>query len=114
MADRDTDLVEKLIGQRLADIAQELKNLNQLLEGYKAATEKEMQTIETQRNNLQSLMRAIPVGIPRYLSGRWPLRDGDTYGIVAPQPPLIGPGDGREPSDNADNPPGHIRSTDER
>lgn len=27
----------------------------------------------------------------RYMSGRWPLRDGDTYGAVAPQPPVTMP-----------------------
>ena len=41
-----------------------------------------------------------------YISGRWPRRDGDTYGIVAPQPPIKI----AEPA-RADDPSGDIRSS---
>lgn len=43
----------------------------------------------------------------RYMSGRWPRRDGDTYGIVAAQPvnPLPSP----EPTVDGNDPTGHLR-----
>ena len=44
-----------------------------------------------------------------YLSGRWHRRDGDSYGIVQAQPPIVLP----EP-DSADHPPGDLRSPDQR
>ena len=112
MPDRDTDLIEKIVGQRLADIATELKHLNDLLETFKAATQKEMSTLDTHLTNVQAVQRALPLGVPRYLSGRWPLRDGDTYGSIAPQPILAAPA--AEPEINANSPTGHLRSTDER
>jgi len=40
-----------------------------------------------------------------YMSGRWHRRDGDVYGIVTQNAKQV---------DNADRPPGDIRSTDER
>lgn len=54
--------------------------------------------------------RRIPYVYQRaqeFMSGRWHRRDGDTYGIVAPQPPI------KEPS-SADDPPGDLRPTPER
>lgn len=39
-----------------------------------------------------------------YMSGRWRRRDGDTYGNIAPQPPI----ELAEP-DSADDTPGHLR-----
>jgi hypothetical protein len=113
MADRDTDLIEKLVGHRLEAIATELKQLNQILESFKSATQREIQGIDAQMASLQRAQLAIPAAIPRYLSGRWPLRDGDGYGIVSAQPPLIADKATAELPD-ADNKTGDIRSTDER
>ena len=53
--------------------------------------------------------------VPRPLmGGRWPLRDGDTYGIVQRQPPLAFDPKTVELPDNADHQAGYIRSSDER
>lgn len=47
-----------------------------------------------------------------WLSGRWPRRDGNSYGIVAAQPPIQEPSP--EPAVHADDPTGYLRSTDQR
>ena len=109
MPDRDTDLIEKLIGQRLADIATELKHLNDILEGFKSAAQREAQAVEAQLSQVQSMRNAIPHSI-RYMGGRWPLRDGDGFATVMAQPTLAI--SSTEP--DADSSTGDLRSTDER
>lgn len=46
----------------------------------------------------------------RFVAGGHPLRDGDTYGIVAAQPKTE---TSPEPAVHADHPTGHLRSSDE-
>jgi hypothetical protein len=121
MPDRDTELIEQLIGTRLEAIAKELEHLNQILESFKTATQRETQAIETQQASLASAQRAF--GTPgNLLSGRWHRRDGNVYGIVAAQPPLKlpeprPPSMGTDPQQafpHADDPPGHLRPPDQR
>jgi hypothetical protein len=106
MPDKAHEFIEQLIEQRLKDISDELKNIGIMLEGFKNATEKERQLSDRLMGQIQRMQTAI--GAPHYLSGRWPLRDGNSYGTVAPQPSIsetVGPAvDGNDPT-------GNLRST---
>ncbi|HEY2530262.1 MAG TPA: hypothetical protein VGJ20_20390 [Xanthobacteraceae bacterium] len=109
MPDKASEFIEQMIDQRLKDIAEELKNISIMLEGFKAEAEKETKLSDKLMGRLQGMQSAI--GRQHYLSGRWPLRDGDSYGIVPAQPNVtekVGPKiDGNDPT-------GHLRSSDER
>ena len=110
MPDKATEFLEQMIEQRLKDIADELKNIGIMLEGYKTASEKDLAL----SNRLMAAVRNTQnaVGTPRYLSGRWPLKDGDNYGVISAQPttPLPSP----EPEVDGDDTPRNLRSTSER
>jgi len=102
MPDKAHEFIEQLVEQRLKDIADELKNISIMLEGFKAAADKEQQLSSRLMTQIRQMQTAI--GAPRYLSGRWPLRDGDSYGTIAPQPNVsetVGPAiDGNDPAGN--------------
>lgn len=87
MPDRDTDLIEKLIGGRLQDIAAELSRLNEILEGFRASTQREMEAIQKHQGNLESARRSLTSN-QLYMSGRWHRRDGNVYDTIAPQPAI--------------------------
>lgn len=60
------------------------------LAGYLAALARRTEA----ETALLRLRMTVPAPIhrgARYMSGRWPLRDGDTYGAVAAQPPVMTP-----------------------
>jgi hypothetical protein len=106
MPDKAHEFIEQMVEQRLKDIADELKNIAIMLEGFKSAADKEQQLSSRLMGQIRQMQTAI--GAPRYLSGRWPLRDGDSYGSVASQPNVtetVGPAiDGNDPT-------GHLRTT---
>jgi hypothetical protein len=83
---------------QLDDIVSELEQLNRTLENFKPPPPP-----------FAPLPRSNDIPNRLYLSGRWHRRDGNVYGIVAAQPPLKLP----EP-DRADDPPGHLRPSDQR
>lgn len=47
-----------------------------------------------------------------WLAGHWPRRDGNSYGIVQAQPPIVEPSP--DPEVHADHPPGNLRPADQR
>ena len=75
MPDKATEFLEQMIDQRLKDIADELKNIAIMLEGYKSAAERDVQLSTRLMASVRNTQSAV--GVPRYLSGRWPLKDGD-------------------------------------
>ena len=87
MPDKATELLEQMLDQRLKDITQELHNLHILIEGYVSSAKKDMQVAERVMGNLKAAQQSLAPH-QRFLSGRWPLRDGDSYGTVAAQPPI--------------------------
>jgi hypothetical protein len=93
------------IVEPLNEIAKELRNIAIVLQQMRAATVAEIKLREAQLAAMNQ-----PRQPQRYVSGRWPLRDGDTYGIVAAQPEEH---TSPEPPVHADRPPGHLRSSDE-
>ena len=89
MPDKATEFLEQMLEQRFKDIAQELHNIAILIEGYTTAAKKDVQFSERWLSSLKTAQQTLASAAPqRYLSGRWPLRDGDSYGIVSAQPPL--------------------------
>lgn len=109
MPDKSAEFLEQMIEQRLKDIADELKNIGIMLEGYKAASDKEVKLAEKLLAGVKHTQQAV--NAPHYLSGRWPLRDGDTYGIVAAQPRETTSAEPKVPT-NGNDPAGHLRSSD--
>jgi hypothetical protein len=106
MPDKAHEFIEQLVEQRLKDIADELKNISIMLEGFKAAADKEQQLSTRLMGQIRQMQTAI--GAPRYLSGRWPLRDGNVYGSVAPQPDVD---TNTGPAVDGNDPTGNLRST---
>lgn len=116
MADKAHEFMENMIEQRLTDIAAELKNISIILEGFKAQAEAEQKLSSRLMLRIQHMQAAMSG--PRLVSGRWPLRDGNTYGNVAPQPETVqrvGPPIERiEEPGSGDDQAGDLRATDER
>lgn len=91
----------------LKDIAESLRVLKEatIIEiGIKQQQLHPMQTVE--RDPAQMAKNAGQ----QFVAGGHPLRDGDTYGIVAAQPKTA---TSPEPAVHADHPTGHLRSSDE-
>ena len=109
MPDKATELIEQMLDQRLKDITQELHNLYILFEGYMSSAKKDMQTTERTMANLKAAQQALAPH-QRFLSGRWPLRDGDSYGTIAAQPAIKL----AEPDTDADDTAGDLRSSHQR
>ena len=102
MPDKAVELLEQIVDQRLKDMTQELHNLSVMIEGYLSSQKKDMQLSERVLGSLKTAQTTLAP--QRFLSGRWPLRDGYSYGIVASQPALKI----SEP-ESGDSPPGDIR-----
>ena len=109
MPDKATEFLEQMLDQRLKDITQELQNLAILIEGYTSSVKKDVQLSERLMANVKSAQQALSTTAPRLLTGRWPLRDGDSYGTISAQPPLKI----AEP-EGADGQAGDIRSSNQR
>jgi len=110
MPDKATEFLEQMIEQRLKDIADELKNISIMLEGYRSAAERDVALSSRLMASVKNTQNAV--GVPRYLSGRWPLKDGDSYGVIPAQPstPLPSP----EPEVDGNDTTGHLRPSSER
>jgi FtsZ-binding cell division protein ZapB len=80
MTDKTQEFIEKLIDQRLGQMVDELKHMNQLLESFKTTAETEIKAIHAKQETVASVQRAFQQATPRLLAGQWPRRDGDSYG----------------------------------
>jgi hypothetical protein len=101
MPDNTTaDFMAQMVDKRLAAISEELKGIATTLETMKATSQKEIQVLDAQLQAIEAARRAVPAS--PYLSGRWPRRDGDTYGNVKA---LVSTPE----TDVADSTPGNLR-----
>lgn len=89
MTDKAQEFIEKIVDKRLGDIAEELRHISQLLEGFKTTAEAEIRAIHAKQETVAAAQRAFQAATPRLLAGQWPRRDGDSYGShPVPKTPL--------------------------
>lgn len=91
MPDKTVEFIEQMVEQRLRDIAEELKNIGIMLEGFISQTQKESDLSKRLLASVSQTRQSL--NAPLLMGGRWPRRDGDSYGIVQAQPPLAIPKD---------------------
>jgi hypothetical protein len=100
----------RLLDERMGELDASMKRLAVVLEGMSA-------DVRLRAEIERDTRRAIALGrTMRFLSGRWPLRDGDSYGIVQaqPKPAELPTAEDVKGILRADDPPGHLRPPDER
>lgn len=115
---QDHDLLDAIV-KRVDEITHDLKVLTDIVADLKDVVAKDAAAIRAEREAAINARRAFAAA-NRYMSGRWPRRDGDTYGIVQaqpkvttlPTPPVLPDNDMVTP--DANGAAGDIRSSDER
>lgn len=87
MSKAEQELVARVVA-RMSDLTEELEHLNEVLERFRVTIVDVALKAEVERDTQRAMMASRQVQrTMRFLSGRWPLRDGDHFvNVSAPEP----------------------------